>query len=241
MKTNIVQTLWIDDVLGQHQYHCLNSFLKKGSEVYLYTYGSVENVPDGVVLRDANEILSQRYIFKDLYDSYATFSDWFRIKMLYENGGWWVDADMFCIKPFDIDWPYVFATETECTLDSRVTHICNCVIKMPKGNIVGKSILDRISKTLSETDPKQIKWTAIGAKFLTAEIIKREMFDYVVDPKVFCPFDYASYREIFTETSFPLSDITYGIHLWNKMWEWSNKEPLKEMAKNSLFSYYTKS
>ncbi|MGO3241071.1 MAG: capsular polysaccharide synthesis protein [Sphingobacteriaceae bacterium] len=31
---------------------------------------------------------------------YATFSDWFRIKLIHDEGGWWVDSDMLCINPF---------------------------------------------------------------------------------------------------------------------------------------------
>src|SRR5690606_7045730 len=102
-------------------------------------------------------------------------------------------------------------------------------IKMPPGSEMGKAILDRIEDTLSKVDPKQIGWTEIGAKYMAAEIVNRHLLDYVVDPAVFCPFDYANYRRIFDGTAVELEEITHGVHLWNKMWEWSAKDPIKEM------------
>ncbi|MGO1597306.1 MAG: capsular polysaccharide synthesis protein [Sphingobacterium sp.] len=242
MEKITVQTLWIDNVLGDHQKLCLESFVKNDVEVILYTYVRVDNIPDNIIVKDANEILDQSFVFHDLYDSYATFSDWFRIKLLFDKGGWWIDADMLCIRPFDIDWPYVFATEIERVSDKEeVTHICNCVLKMPQGSDIGRSILRRIEETLSTNSPKDLPWTSIGAKFIATELTNRKMFDYVVAPEVFCPFDYSSYQNIFGEAEVELSETTYGVHLWNKMWEWSNRDPIKVMSKDSFFSKYIKS
>lgn len=235
MGNTIVQTLWIDKVLGEHQKYCLQSFIDKGHDVHLYSYNFVENLPDGVNLKDANSILDSSLVFKDRYKSYATFSDWFRIKLLYDVGGWWVDSDVLCIKPFNVEWPFVFATEIEKNLGNEITHICNCVIKMPKGNEMGKAILSRIDNCLLSKEPIDIRWTEIGAKYMAREIAERNLLDYIVSPEVFCPYDYSSFQSVFRKEDIVLSDDTYGIHLWNKMWEWSNMDPMKVMSKNSFF------
>lgn len=236
----IVQTLWISEYLGEHQRFCLQSFLDQGHAVHLYSYGHVDNVPAGVQRMDAGAILDYSTVFKDLYQSYATFSDWFRIKLLYDVGGWWVDSDMLCIQPFIIDWPYVFATEIEKLKDGETTHICNCVIKMPKGNAMAASILVRIEEALASRKPTEIRWTEIGAQYMAKEIIAKDLFDYVVAAEVFCPFDYSSFKRVFTEGNTILSEMTYGVHLWNKMWEWSKTEPMVAMSANSFFSNYAK-
>lgn len=238
MQNKIVQTLWISDVLGDHQKHCLQSFLDKGHDVHLYSYGHVKNVPIGVKLIDARNILDNSLVFKDLYNSYATFSDWFRIKLLHDVGGWWVDSDMLCIRPFDVDWPYVFATEIEKYEGKELMHICNCVIKMPAGNDMAKAILSRIENCLSSKKPVDIQWTEIGAKYMVGEIAERGLMDYVVSPEVFCPFDYSSFQTIFNKENVIMKEDTYGIHLWNKMWEWSNREPMKVMSNTSFFSLF---
>lgn len=153
-------------------------------------------------------------------------------------GGWWVDSDVLCIKPFNVEWPYVFATEIEKKGLSEITHICNCVIKMPKGNEMGKAILSRIDNCLLSKEPIDIGWTEIGAKYIAKEISERNLLDYVVSPEVFCPFDYSKFESFFNNEDFILNNDTYGIHLWNQMWNWSNKEPMKVISKNSFFSQF---
>ncbi len=44
------------------------------------------------------------------YDTYAGFSNFFRYKLLLDRGGWWVDADTICLRPFDFREPFVFAS-----------------------------------------------------------------------------------------------------------------------------------
>lgn len=238
MKNNVVQTLWIDANMGAHQRECLKSFLRLGSEVHCYSYNAIENIPEGVIVKDANEIIEEHNVFKDLYHSYATFSDWFRIKLLYDRGGWWIDSDVLCLKPFDIEWPYVFATEIEYVDGKEFIHICNCVIKMPRGSEMGKSLLERIEEKLYSIHPSRIKWTEIGAQYMAKEIILRDLFEYVVDHRVFCPFDYSNFQQVFTDSEFEPNDLTYGIHLWNKMWEWKGKDPMEQMKVHSFFDRF---
>ena len=45
--------------------------------------------------------------------SYAGFSNYFRYKLLLERGGWWVDLDTVCLKPFDFDDEFVFSSEQD--------------------------------------------------------------------------------------------------------------------------------
>ena len=111
MSQITVQSLWIDPIVGDLQILCIKSFLKQGTKFVLFTYGVIENLPEGVLVKDANQILDKTKVFKDCKKSYATFSDWFRIKLLYDIGGWWVDCDVLCIKSFSTKQEYVFATE----------------------------------------------------------------------------------------------------------------------------------
>ena len=64
-----------------------------GYECVLWSYNDIENVPEGVILKDANDIIPlQEEIEK------AKFSDYFRYKILYEFGGIWSDLDNICVK-----------------------------------------------------------------------------------------------------------------------------------------------
>lgn len=230
----IVNSLWIDPKMGELQILCLKSFIANDFEFNLYTYNEIENLPYGVNVKDANEIIDRHLIFKDCKDSYATFSDWFRVKLLYEIGGWWVDCDTLCIKKFDIIQDYVFATEVFIFDNQEYVRICNAVIKMPRNSVFGKKVLDNISEILNNNDPKSIAWTEIGARILADHIISEQLTTYVVSPHLFCPNNYGDYMELIRNESLVIDKKTYAVHLWNKMWEWNNLKPLESLTGNSF-------
>ncbi len=89
------------------------SFLANGHAYHLYVYDEVKRIPEGTVVRDADEILPSSSIFQySQTKSYAGFANFFRYKLLLEKGGWWVDSDIVCLKPFSFRAKYVFASET---------------------------------------------------------------------------------------------------------------------------------
>src|SRR5229473_6890984 len=109
----------------------IRSFLAHGHEYHLYTYGPVKNVPGGAVLKDANEIIPSARLFTYReHDTYSGFSNYFRYRLLLEKGGWWVDTDLVCLKPFDFVEDYVFSSEQACG-----QQFINCgAIRAPAGS-----------------------------------------------------------------------------------------------------------
>ncbi|RZJ89170.1 MAG: hypothetical protein EOO20_11675 [Chryseobacterium sp.] len=229
----IVNSLWISDSIGLIQKICYNSYYEKKHLVHLYSYGTIDNLPSHVILKDANKIIPEKMIFKDFRNSYATFSDWFRIKLLYDLGGWWVDSDTVCIRPFVIDDEYVFATEVVDA--SGKVEICNAVIKMPKHSGIGNAILRDIETTLEKKTHNSIFWTEIGAQLISANINEFGLTDFITAPEVFCPINYFDFKSFFSDDNFEISSETYGVHLWNKMWEWDEIDPSKSFSKQTFF------
>ena len=88
-----VKSLWIGPSLPPAQAACLKSFVNVGHSVELFTYADLPEVPEGVVLRDAREILPETEIFT--YGaaagvgsgSVSAFSNIFRYKILHDHGG----------------------------------------------------------------------------------------------------------------------------------------------------------
>ncbi|MBN3584797.1 hypothetical protein JYB64_20565 [Algoriphagus aestuarii] len=237
---NVVKSLWISSEIDEMQIVCMNSFIELGHEFHLYTYGEIQNVPNGVIIKNANDIINEEFVFKDKFNSYATFSDWFRIKLLYDLGGWWVDCDVLCLKKFISDWPYIFATEISKSLSGEeYPQICNAIIKMPKESKVGLEILLAIGEKMKTINSKELFWTEIGAKIISEKILKFNLTDYVVSPEVFCPINYFNFKDLLKD-SIAFSDDTYGVHLWNKMWEWNNENILSNPESKSFFSKYRK-
>ncbi len=58
--SNIIQSLWIGKELSKIEQLCIASFIYHGCVFHLYTYEKVANVPAGVVLMDANEIIPKK-------------------------------------------------------------------------------------------------------------------------------------------------------------------------------------
>lgn len=114
----IVHGLWIGQSLSKLELLTLHSFVAHGHEFHLWVYEPIcTPLPDGVVLQDASLIIPRHEVFSKQQtdkecgvgkDSYAPFSDLFRYKLLYERGGYWVDMDVTCLRPFIFHEPYLF-------------------------------------------------------------------------------------------------------------------------------------
>ena len=103
----VVQSLWVGPQLSLMEIYSIKSFLKQGFTFHLYTYEKVKGVPKGTIIKDGNTIMPMKQVFQ-YKQTFLPFSDIWRYKMLYEKGGYWVDLDMICIKPFDFKEPFVF-------------------------------------------------------------------------------------------------------------------------------------
>lgn len=97
MNPSLVQGFWHGDALSPLHWACLRSFLRSGLRFDLYSYQSL-SVPPGVRLRDAAEVVERDklFLFNNAFTGspdVAPFADYFRLKLLYERGGWWCDVD----------------------------------------------------------------------------------------------------------------------------------------------------
>lgn len=233
MDNAAVNTLWIDHQIGVIQKICYCSYLEQGHMVNVYSYQEIGNLPPGVVWKDANGILDQSLVFKDLRNSYATFSDWFRIALLYKNGGWWVDSDTICLKKFNIKDDFAFATEVVDAIGN--VSVCNAIIKMPANSSIGNAILNEINEIITSKDVNSILWTEIGASILNRFIHGFGLEKHLLSPEVFCPIHYFNFKEIFQRQAITFPKSTYAVHVWNKMWEWGGIDPENDFGDMSFF------
>jgi hypothetical protein len=116
------QSFWSGKVLSPYEVMCLRSFIDRGQDFDLYTFERNLEVPRGVRLRDAAQILGPEEFF--VYEegigkgSPAAFANLFRYRLLAERGGWWVDTDVLCLTGAVPDFTEFFARE-----DDRVINI----------------------------------------------------------------------------------------------------------------------
>ena len=128
----IVQGLWVGGRLSALERLCIRSFCAHGHEFHLYHYDDLQNVPriDDLRLINAEEILPRAAIFRHKGGTLAFFADHFRWTLLHKRGGWWVDMDTICVRPFDFPADIVFSH------DGRVNRLLNGMIKFPRGHFL---------------------------------------------------------------------------------------------------------
>jgi len=150
MSKELVNGLWIGE-LGDMQKLSMESFLKQGHKYVLWVYDRPKGIPKGVIVKDANEILDKKYIFRHWSGNLATFADIFRYKLLYERGGWWVDLDLINLRPLPTDIKYFYGgerTKKTGAFKRKYGHIFWIgLMKFPKGDKMLKELyIDMLSK-----------------------------------------------------------------------------------------------
>ncbi len=211
-----IRSLWIGGNLTNLETLSIKSFLAHDHHYELYTYGDVGNIPKGVVVKDGNEILSSKRIFRYGRDagagsgSLSGFSNYFRYHLLWAKGGFWVDVDVICLRSFRFETPYVFASEQP---KSGIAIATSCVIKSPPRSIFAqycRNACDRLS-------PNSLKWGQSGPRLVADAISANSLRDYMMPAKAFCPVHYQKAKSLLSRRAVDLSE-SYGVHLWNEMW-----------------------
>lgn len=212
-----IGTLWIGPRLSAMEQLSLTSFVQNGHEVDLYTYGDVANVPEGVTVRDGNEILpaSMIFVYRE-QRSYSGFSNYFRYRMLLERGGAWADTDMVALRPFDFDSDHVFSSEI-----SRGSQWVNTgFIQAPAGS----PAIQRAWDLCSAKDPSQIVWGETGPTLFRHVIESLGMQNHVLPPEAFCPIPYPLWQSLLDPDAPALPSNAMAVHLWNEMWRRNDKD-----------------
>lgn len=213
----LLQSMWIGSRLSQLEILSITSFLKAGHDYHLYVYDDIGNLPPGVTIRSGEDILPRDEIFAykrgRAAGSFSAFSNLFRYKLLADRGGFWVDTDVVCLKPFDFRTEYVFGQERTRIGSFRVA---SCVVGCPRDSPFARHCLDASMAADRET----LQWGKIGPELVTQAVAKYALESFVLPPSAFCPSDWWRTGQ---EIVGPLGknvDLTesYAIHFWNEMW-----------------------
>lgn len=232
----IIQSLWIGNNLSTMEKLCIFSYVKHGYQFELYTYQDIKNVPDGVILRDAEKILPANKIFKYRnFDSYAGFANLFRYKLLLEKGNYWSDMDVVCLSSQMFKNDFVFVAQNTNYGNSVVN---NSFIKCPSNSNVMKYAYEEANKK----NPEELMWGETGPLLLDEAISKFNLKACMMNHWLHSPIDYWNIDEIVkNRTVIDLIKIrlwflfkgTRSVHLWNEMWR------RKNLDKNAKYPYYS--
>ena len=231
--TNVIQSMWIGESLSTMEQLSITSFLKSGHEYHLYVYEDVKGVPSGAIVKDANAILASPMIFQyNEQKSYAGFSNFFRYKLLLERGGWWVDTDVVCLRPFKFESEHVLATERDPRGREFVT---SGIIHAP----IGSELMRRAWVVCQSKDPKQLRWGETGPMLMHELSMRLSFCQYAQPADTFCPIDPANWIQTvlpFRQAEF--GQATYAVHLWNELWRRHGLDKDEVYAPGSLYEQW---
>lgn len=214
----IIQGLWIGPRLSAMEQLCISSFLRNGHEFHLYVYQATDGIPPGTVVMDGNQILAAARIFTYYeHPTYAGFANFFRYKLLLEKGGWFVDADTMCLKPFDFPAAYVFASQG--VDGARLVNVA--ATKAPAGSAVMQYAWDACERM----DTGTLRWGVSGPELMTRAVEHYSLGPCVQPPEVFCPIDFPEWEKLLDPAGgAPFGPQTHGVHLWNEMWRRAGRD-----------------
>lgn len=228
VHSDIIQSLWIGPRLSNMERLAITSFLRHGYEFHLYTYGDVDGVPEGAVVRDGNELLpADRIFYYSKHRSVSGFSNLFRYKMLLERGGWWVDMDMVCLAPWVFEGDHVFASERSL---KGIRPTCSAM-KAPRGSEAMAFALE----VCESKKPETLKWGETGPGLTTQAVERFGLQGAMQAPEVFCPIDFDDWRLVLEPEPPALPASTVGLHLWHEKWRRAERD--KDAAYDSACLY----
>jgi hypothetical protein len=134
---------------------CLRSQVAAGHKVTVYSFDPLSGLPDGVGHAEAEAVLPHSFSEKlrppqpdGSWRDWTTlqFSDFFRMRLMAQRAGLWLDADVLLLKPIEIDpaKPY-FAWE-------RPRQIGNSVLYLPPDDPIVKAFEDLMAQQVLTPD-----------------------------------------------------------------------------------------
>jgi Glycosyltransferase sugar-binding region containing DXD motif/Alpha 1,4-glycosyltransferase conserved region len=224
-----IQSLWIGNRLSAMERLCITSFLHHGHPFHLYVYGDPVGIPVGTTILDGNQILPSSRIFTYTeHQTYAGFANFFRYKLLLEKGGWFVDADTICLRPFHFSDDYVFSSEG---INGR--QLVNLgAIKVPPGSCVMKYTWDACERM----NTGELKWSHCGPTLLGQAVETCSLQQYVQPSDVFCPVHFSTWEQVLDPSiRWDFNEQTRAVHLWNELWRRSGQDKNAQYSAGCLY------
>jgi hypothetical protein len=225
---DIIQSLWIGSELSPVEQMCIKSFLRMGHPFHLYVYGQVKGIPEGTIVKQASQIVPIWKVEK--FPSLAQFADYFRCCLLYKNGSWWVDLDVFCLRPFDFSEPYIVSQQL--AKDSGCEEICNGIIKSP----IHSELMRDCASEIERLDPMKATWVELGAVLLENNMRRLGLTEWVKPHWVFIPLPWwdAPANVFGPDSAMNCFGDAYSVHLWNEQTRRCHVDKFGPWLKGSL-------
>jgi hypothetical protein len=231
-----LNSLWIGEELGYIEQLTLVSALSVGHPFTLYSYTpeKLRRVPSGVEIRDANEVAQYQTLAHYFDGGWAALgTDFFRYAMQAKGLGYWVDLDLYFVRPIDFDDDYVFGWEHKTSINGAVLRLpanSGMVRELGEiGHVNWQPPFYGPRKTaifywrrLTEGDirPENYRWGTFGPMLLTYLAKKYGVARAAKERSVFYPVTHRDWKLLCAPPELvkaKLSAETRTVHLWRSV------------------------
>ena len=239
----VARSFWFGNPITWIGFLSMQSYLSQGHSFELYAYEDI-SVPEGVSLKDANELIPESESFEMLNSidgirgRFTTFSNVFRYKLIHDKGGMWVDLDSICVKSIDINHPTGLLFASERARTGLEINNCNIWVSDP-----GHPVLAALYSKAMSADQSSLHHLSFNKKFIldVFDVMGYDWTLYVAPVEWFCPIPWYNIQTIFSSSSDEparsLCNQSYAIHLFNNVIEADHRDLLhRPMKSRSLIS-----
>lgn len=187
---------------------------------------------------DLDKIASENKFFAECKkrNLYAFMADYLRIKILYEQGGIYIDTDVQAIKSLDplLDRSLILGYE-ECTIDVVHKQIGTGFMACEKGNWFIRKVYDYYNNEIMNT--KDFIIPVIITKIFNALSPEEQKKVDVLPMDYFSPYDSGGGKKFSSDL---ITNNTYVIHWFSYSWgkyknrEWVQVKHIKNPIKRQL-------
>ena len=228
-----LNSLWIGDSLHPIHRLCLSSALYHGHRVRLFAYGPLKDVPDGIELVNAEEVLPQSAMFfHGKTGSPAPFADRFRIKLIGMGLGAWIDTDVLFVKPLRAESQNIFGWEDEKLVGNAILgidpssalfatvskYISDDYLSPPWWNGYQNAVLKLRNALGLRRHVGAMPYGTTGPDMLTWALREHNQLHLAQPRETFYPLPYSQKMAVFKRNGWlPLSGLpgnVTAIHLW---------------------------
>lgn len=207
---------WAFGNFSEMERMCAASFVRNGFRLHLWTYGDISNAPDGVIIRNARELIPQERVFKYRNGSYAGFANLFRYKLLSTLGGLYVDTDVVCLAPVDSIPKKAFLVSERGRSTERLQLNCNVICNpAPEPG----DLIDLALAVADRFPTRHQDWGDCGPRLLTMLAQNyRKIAPDIMPPEFANPVDYWNCQKDLLSSDRTLPAESKFLHLYNEMW-----------------------
>lgn len=247
-----IANFFFEGELSKLEKKCIESFVKNGFKVKLWSYSNLQlpNVEscDASLVLDKNVKIKQDFSSKsEEVSQLAAFSDYFRYKVVDMFGGWWFDADCFCLKNS--------SDFTKLRLDKKIVagkqfddyneqqQICTAVFYMDKS--VSSKLLFEFESMLNEIDMNEhIPYGYYGPEFFSNFIKKEGLYENVLEINAFYAIRWFEDEWLLypqhLEKAMEMTKDSFVSHIWNHRFFLNGNDKNKSNDGSFLHYLYSK-